>query len=92
MPSGFRFVSRREGGLHRGGEVVRASYGLEVIESCLSNPHGERRRPIRRARPSLLKGSHRVGSSFYAVARSNCRPRLLMGKVSFLGSQKPEKF
>lgn len=41
MPSEFRFVSRRAGGSHRGGEVVRASYGLEVIESCLSNPHCE---------------------------------------------------
>ena len=41
MPSGFRFVSRREGDLHRGGELVRASYGLEIMESSLSNPHRE---------------------------------------------------
>jgi CRP/FNR family cyclic AMP-dependent transcriptional regulator len=31
MPSGFRFVSRREGGILRGGEPMRAPYGLEII-------------------------------------------------------------
>src|SRR5260370_17075466 len=43
MPSGFRFVSRREGGILRGGEFMRAPYGLEIIESCLSCPHREDR-------------------------------------------------
>src|SRR5204862_6969163 len=43
MPSGFRFVSRREGGILRGGELMRAPYGLEIIESCLSCPHREDR-------------------------------------------------
>src|SRR6266851_3071188 len=43
MPSGVRFVSRREGGILRGGEFMRAPYGLEIIESCLSCPHREDR-------------------------------------------------
>ena len=43
MPSAFRFVSRREGGKLPGGEPVRAPYGLEIIESCLSCPHREDR-------------------------------------------------
>src|SRR5947207_9415364 len=43
MPSGFRFVSRREGGILRGGELMRAPYGLEIIESCLACPHREDR-------------------------------------------------
>src|SRR5256886_16480486 len=43
MASGFRFVSRREGGILRGGELMRAPYGLEIIESCLSCPHREDR-------------------------------------------------
>src|SRR6202021_1413499 len=41
MPSGFRFVSRREGGILRGSELMRAPYGLEIIESCLACPHRE---------------------------------------------------
>jgi CRP/FNR family transcriptional regulator, cyclic AMP receptor protein len=43
MPSGFRFVLRKEGGILRNGEVMRAPYGLEIIESCLSCPHREDR-------------------------------------------------
>jgi CRP/FNR family transcriptional regulator len=43
MPSGFRFVLRKEGGILRSGEVMRAPYGLEIIESCLSCPHREDR-------------------------------------------------
>src|SRR5712692_4820218 len=42
-PSGFRFVRCREGGILRGGEVMRAPYGLEIIESCLACPHREDR-------------------------------------------------
>jgi CRP/FNR family transcriptional regulator, cyclic AMP receptor protein len=43
MLSGFRFVSRREGGILRGSDPMRAPYGLEIIESCLSCPHREDR-------------------------------------------------
>jgi CRP/FNR family transcriptional regulator, cyclic AMP receptor protein len=43
MTSGFRFVLRKEGAILRGGEVMRAPYGLEIIESCLSCPHREER-------------------------------------------------
>jgi len=43
MPSGFRFVRRMQGGILRSGESMRAPYGLEIIESCLSCPHREDR-------------------------------------------------
>jgi len=43
MPSGFRFVSPRLGGILRDGEVMRAPYGLEMIENCLSCPHRQDR-------------------------------------------------
>ena len=43
MPSGFRFVQRVDGGILRGREAMRAPYGLEIIESCLSCPHREDR-------------------------------------------------
>jgi len=43
MPSGFRFVPRREGGILRGGKAMRAPYGLEIIENCLACPHREDR-------------------------------------------------
>jgi len=43
MPSGFHFVPRREGVILRAGEPVRAPYGLEIIESCLSCEHREER-------------------------------------------------
>lgn len=41
MPSAFRFVSRREGSILRTGEPMRAPYGLEIIENCMSCPHRE---------------------------------------------------
>jgi CRP/FNR family transcriptional regulator, cyclic AMP receptor protein len=43
MPSGFRFVSRKDGGMVRDGGHARAPYGLEIIESCVSCPHLEDR-------------------------------------------------
>ncbi|HLZ14255.1 MAG TPA: Crp/Fnr family transcriptional regulator [Candidatus Acidoferrum sp.] len=43
MLSWFRFVPRKEGGILRGGDPMRAPYGLEIIESCLSCPHREDR-------------------------------------------------
>src|SRR5437870_10131963 len=43
MPNGFHFVRCKDGGILRGGEVMRAPYGLEIIESCLSCPHREDR-------------------------------------------------
>jgi CRP/FNR family transcriptional regulator, cyclic AMP receptor protein len=43
MPSGFRFVARRDGGILRGGELMKAPYGFEIIENCLSCPHREDR-------------------------------------------------
>jgi CRP/FNR family transcriptional regulator, cyclic AMP receptor protein len=43
MPSGFRFILRKEGGILRGGELMRAPYGLDIIENCLSCRHREDR-------------------------------------------------
>ena len=34
LPSGFPFVSRSPDGILRDGEVMRAPYGLEIIENC----------------------------------------------------------
>src|ERR1700692_3682308 len=55
MPSGFRFVSRREGGILRGSEPMRAPYGLEIIESCLSCPHREDRLFCNLSPPAVQK-------------------------------------
>ena len=55
MPSGFRFVSRREGGILRGSELMRAPYGLEIIESCLSCPHREDRLFCNLSPPAVQK-------------------------------------
>jgi CRP/FNR family transcriptional regulator len=41
MSSEFRFVSRRAGGVIQGGDAMRAPYGPEIIESCLSGLHDE---------------------------------------------------
>jgi CRP/FNR family transcriptional regulator, cyclic AMP receptor protein len=43
MQSRFRFVLRSGGGILPGREAMRAPYGLEIIESCLSCPHREDR-------------------------------------------------
>ena len=43
MASGFHFVANRQGGILRDGDIMRAPYGLEIIESCLSCPHREDR-------------------------------------------------
>src|SRR5579859_830579 len=43
MLSWFHFVPRKEGGILRGGDPMRAPYGLEIIENCLACPHREDR-------------------------------------------------
>lgn len=43
MPIGFRFVPHTRAGILSPGDPVRAPYGLEIIESCLSCPHREDR-------------------------------------------------
>lgn len=43
MPVGFRFVPQTQAGILSPGNPVRAPYGLEIIESCLSCPHREDR-------------------------------------------------
>jgi CRP/FNR family cyclic AMP-dependent transcriptional regulator len=43
MSSGFRFVLRRQGSILRGGQPIRAPYGLEIIENCIACSHREDR-------------------------------------------------
>src|ERR1700675_2383751 len=43
MANGFHFVATRQGGILRDCDHMRAPYGLEIIESCLSCPHREDR-------------------------------------------------
>jgi CRP/FNR family transcriptional regulator len=43
MPKGFRFVSRRDEGILHGSNLMRAPYGLEIIENCVSCPLREDR-------------------------------------------------
>src|SRR6202163_2855588 len=43
MANGFHFVGNTQGGILRGCDHIRAPYGLEIIESCLSCPHREDR-------------------------------------------------
>src|SRR6202163_1835813 len=43
MANGFHFVANRQGGILRDCDHMRAPYGLEIIESCLSCPHREDR-------------------------------------------------
>src|SRR5438270_7948839 len=43
MAPGFRFVRLNYERIISPGEIVRAPYGLEIIESCLACPHQEER-------------------------------------------------
>src|SRR6266849_10827921 len=43
MSNGFRVVSHSDRGILWDGGFMRAPYGLEIIESCLSCPHHEER-------------------------------------------------
>jgi CRP/FNR family transcriptional regulator len=43
MSGAFHFVARREGAILQGGDFMRAPYGLEIIENCMSCPHREDR-------------------------------------------------
>jgi CRP/FNR family cyclic AMP-dependent transcriptional regulator len=43
MSKGFHFVSRASGSILRTATAMRAPYGLEIIENCLSCPHREDR-------------------------------------------------
>ena len=65
MPSGFRFVPRIEGGILRGSELMRAPYGLEIIESCLSCPHREDRLFCNLSPPEVQKLAAITAASSY---------------------------
>src|ERR1700686_2133680 len=43
MANRFQIVPRRIGGIIRNGHLMRAPYGLEIIESCITCPHREDR-------------------------------------------------
>ncbi len=55
MPNGFRFVSRKKGGRLLGSDFMRAPYGLEIIESCLSCPYREDRLFCNLSPPAVQK-------------------------------------
>jgi CRP/FNR family cyclic AMP-dependent transcriptional regulator len=65
MPSGFRFVARREGGILRGSDLMRAPYGLEIIESCMSCPHREDRLFCNLSPPAVQKLAAITSASSY---------------------------
>jgi len=78
MSSGFRYVSRKEGGILRGGELLRAPYGLEIIESCLSCPHREDRLFCNLAPPAVQK--------LAAITSAAAYPK---GAILFVEGQSP---
>ena len=78
MSSGFRYVSRREGGILRGGELLRAPYGLEIIESCLSCPHREDRLFCNLSPPAVQK--------LAAITSAAAYPK---GAILFVEGQSP---
>lgn len=77
MPSRFRIVSRRKGGILGKSLVMRAPYGLEIIESCLSCPHREERLFCDLAGPALQAlasitspASYPKGATLYVEGQS----------------------
>jgi CRP/FNR family cyclic AMP-dependent transcriptional regulator len=63
MSNGFRFV-RREGGI-RGSGPIRAPYGLEIIESCMSCPQREDRLFCNLPQPAVERLSAITSPSSY---------------------------
>ena len=78
MPSEFRYVWRTEGGILRGGELLRAPYGLEIIESCLSCPHREDRLFCNLGPPAVQK--------LAAITSAAAYPK---GAILFVEGQSP---
>ncbi len=78
MPSGFRFVSRKEGVILPSGESMRAPYGLEIIESCLSCPHREERLFCNLTPPAVRK--------LAAITSAAAYPK---GAILFVEGQSP---
>jgi len=77
-PTGFRFVTRRNGDILRRGDSMRAPYGLEIIESCLSCPHKEERLFCNLSAPAL--------QALTAITSSAAYPK---GATLFVESQTP---
>ena len=65
MLCGFRFVSRRDGGILPRSASMRAPYGLEIIESCLSCPHREDRLFCNLPSPALQRLAAITSASSY---------------------------
>jgi CRP/FNR family transcriptional regulator, cyclic AMP receptor protein len=65
MPSAFRFISRREGSILRAGETMRAPYGLEIIENCMSCPHREDRLFCNLSAPAVQRLSAITSAAAY---------------------------
>lgn len=65
MPSRFHFVSRRDGSILGRGDPMRAPYGLEIIETCLSCPHREDRLFCNLPPPTVQKLAAITSASSY---------------------------
>ena len=70
MSNGFRFVSRREGGILRSGNPMRAPYGLEIIENCMSCPHHEDRLFCNLSPPALKSLADITSAAVYPKGAS----------------------
>ena len=55
MVNRFWFVPKEKGGIIRRGSTMRAPYGLEIVESCLSCPHREERLFCNLSPPALKR-------------------------------------
>ena len=65
MPSGFRFVPRRERAALRGARLLPAPYGLEIIENCMACPHREDRLFCNLASPAVQELATITSASSY---------------------------
>lgn len=65
MPGGFRIVLHRKGGILRRSKLMRAPYGLEIIESCISCPHREERLFCNLSPPAVQRLSAITSPSSY---------------------------
>lgn len=77
MPIGFRIVLHRKGGILRRSKLMRAPYGLEIIESCLTCPHREERLFCNLSDPALQAlqsitspASYPKGATLYVEGQS----------------------
>ena len=64
MQGGFHFITRKQGGILRGGRFMRAPYGLEIIESCLACPQREERLFCNLPPPALQRLAATIATTY----------------------------